>query len=122
MWVFGGDLIKDSKIVGHVYKLIYLQMEQAVSPLINVCYKSQHLTDHIIFMANKLAAESRSHPLLNTSCVGTSCPLQLSGSLSEQFDMTTRLPTTTRQPDRSNIDLPVISQVPGAGASMWKFV
>lgn len=33
---FWGDLIKDSKIVGHVYKLIYLQMEQAVSPLINV--------------------------------------------------------------------------------------
>lgn len=83
---------------------------------------SQHLTDHIIFLLNKVAAESRSHPLLNTSCVGTSCPLQLSGSLSEQFNMTTWLPTTTRQPDRSNIDLPMIPEGPGASAYMWKFV
>lgn len=40
------------------------------------------------------------------------CPLQLSGSLSERLNMTTRLPTTTREPDRGNIDFSHDSQGP----------
>lgn len=67
-----------------------------------------------------VAAEPTSHPLLNTSCVGATRPQQLSGSLSEQFDVTARSPTTTKQPDRSNIDLPIIPW--GLGASQCLYV
>lgn len=85
-------------------KVKLLCTEPTALLLINVCYKRQQLTDHVIFRTNTVAAELRSHPLLNASCVGMTWPLQLSGSLSEQFNMTTWLPTTTSQPDRSNID------------------
>ena len=81
----------------------------------NICYTCQHLSDHTILKTNMVAAEPTSHPLLNTSCVGATRPQQLSGALSEQFGVTARLPMTTRQPDRSNIDLPIIPR--GLGAS-----
>lgn len=82
--------------------------EAAVLPLRNVCCMCQRLNDHIVFRTNTVAAEPKSHPLLNTSCAGSTWLLQLSGSLSQQFTMTTRLPTTTRWPDRRNIELPII--------------
>lgn len=82
----------------------YLQTEATLVPLINTYYMFQHFTDHIVSMT----AQSSSHLLLNTSCVGASCSLQLSGSLSEWFNATTWLPRTTGQTDRSIIDLPAI--------------
>lgn len=56
----------------------------------------------------------QTHPFLNTSCVGLSRLLQLSGSLSQQFTVTTQVPTTTRAPDRRDIDLFTCAYGPGA--------
>lgn len=104
----------------HVLKPQLYYSNLIIPPQKNICYTCQHLSDHIILKTNMVAAESTSHPLLNTSCVGATHPQQLSGSLSEQFDVTARSPTTTTQPDRSNIDLPIIPW--GLGASQCLYV
>lgn len=104
----------------HVLKPQLYYSNWIIPPQKNICYTCQHLSDHIILKTNMVAAEPTSHPLLNTSCVGATRPQQLSGSLSEQFDVTARSPTTTTQPDRSNIDLPIIPW--GLGASQCLYV
>lgn len=104
----------------HVLKPQLYYSNLIIPPQKNICYTCQHLSDHIILKTNMVAAEPTSHPLLNTSCVGATHPQQLSGSLSEQFDVTARSPTTTTQPDRSNIDLPIIPW--GLGASQCLYV
>lgn len=104
----------------HVLKPQLYYSNLIIPPQKNICYTCQHLSDHIILKTNMVAAEPTSHPLLNTSCVGATRPQQLSGSLSEQFDVTARSPTTTTQPDRSNIDLPIIPW--GLGASQCLYV
>lgn len=104
----------------HVLKPQLYYSNWIIPPPKNICYTCQHLSDHIILKTNMVAAEPTSHPLLNTSCVGATRPQQLSGSLSEQFDVTARSPTTTTQPDRSNIDLPIIPW--GLGASQCLYV